>query len=182
MGDETTTVERDTVSVEAHQRIKGERDTFKASLDEATRALKGAAMVDAAYEHFKTKGVADPYGLAKTASRDAELADVSNDTMGERLDSWFEKQRSVWGIPVTADAPEPEPQPAPSAPPMGAARPAPSPANSGGQVRAEPMTTRHPEVQALLKSGNMAGLKELARQGLLIASPGNPLPPGIASR
>lgn len=177
--------QRESVSVEAHTRVKTERDQFKTQLEQVSSTLKGVALVDKAYEHFKGKGVSDPYGLAKAASRDSLLAGVEDDALTGRLDDWFTQQQAIWGATQANGGDDTEakaPPPATSATPPGAARPAPSPGNDGGQVKPEPLTMQSPEVREMLKKGDRAGLRELARQGRLIGSPGNPLPPAVAGQ
>lgn len=165
--------QRETVSVEAFNRVKTERDQAKAQLDQAATALKATALMDKAYSHLKGK-VPDPYGAARTISRDSLFVGVSDDELPGQLDVWLDEQRSVFGAQSAPPETEDSSPQAPMAPPPGAARPAPSPANPGGQPKLDPLHFGSPEVQSALKRGDTDTIHRLIKEGRYQPSPANP--------
>lgn len=173
---------QDVVSREAHDRVKQERDQLKAQAEQAAAAAKAALLVDKAYAALKGK-VPDPYAAAKAVSRDPQFSTVDDDELPQRLDQWVAEWKSLFGSDTsgntqTSDSGQKEVDvaepPTPVAPPPGAARSAPSPANTGGQPTPEPLTFSSPEVRKLREQGRIDEIRQMLRDGRLVPSPGNP--------
>lgn len=174
----------ETVSREAHDRIKRERDELKAEKTQFESASQQFLLTDQAYEHFRSKGVTDPYAAAKAASRDSMFVGVDRETLPDKLDSWLDDFKAVFGAPAPSgdDGTEAGSTTPPTPPPPGAARPAPSPANSGGDPKPEPMTMKHPDVQRLIREGRRDEVKEMVKDGRVQLSANNPYTPGIQAQ
>lgn len=167
---------QDVVSREAHDRVKSERDALKAQAEQAAAAAKAALLVDKAYVALKGK-VPDPYAAAKAVSRDPQFTSVGDDELPQRLDEWVTEWKSLFGSDTSGEPKAPDEQkepPAPVAPPPGAARNAPSPANTGGQPTPEPLTFNSPEVKQLRAQGRKDEIVQMLKDGRLVPSPGNP--------
>lgn len=164
---------QDTVSRKAFDELKQAFDAYKAQTEPA---VKDAWLRERAYEHFREKGLTDPYGAARVAARDVTLRDVKPDDLSGRLDSWFSEYQSLIPTPPSAPAPseQSDESEAPTAPPPGAARPAPSPANPGGQVQPEPLSWRDPQVLAARQRGDRTQIQRWLKEGRLVPSPNNP--------
>lgn len=171
--------DREVVSREAHDRVKAERDQLKAEKEAAAAAARAAVLVDKAYSVLRDKGLPDPYAAAKAVSRDPLFASVGDDELPGRLDAWVTEWKALFGANPSANTPKtpedetPEP-PAPVAPPPGAARSAPSPANTGGQPTPEPLTFSSPEVRQLREQGRIDEIRAMLKDGRLVPSPNNP--------
>lgn len=168
---------QETVSREAHDRVKSERDQLKTQVEVAATAARAAVLVDKAYSALQGK-VPDPYAAAKAVSRDPQFAAVGDDELPGRLDAWVTEWKSLFGADMSdksGGTPEvPVEPPAPVAPPPGAARSAPSPANTGGQPVPEPLTFDSPEIKQLRSQGRVDEIRQLLKDGRLVPSPSNP--------
>ncbi len=170
---DTTEKTPDTVSVAAHDRVKGERDQAKQQLADATTALADVALRDRAYDHFKAnENVPDAYAAARAVTKDVTMRGIADEELPGRLDAWLEEQAAIFGSSVPQETPPEVPES--SAAPPGAARPAPSPASGGPQPKPEPLTWSSPEVIRLREQGNRDELIRLVKEGRLLVSPGNP--------
>jgi hypothetical protein len=165
----------ETVSREAFDRVKHDNEQLKAQLDQLRPVAEQTLLTDTAYEHFKTKGVADPYGIAKAAARDSMFSGVEKDDLPGKLDSWLESVQSAFGGPPKVSDDDGDSAPAATPPPPGAARPAPSPAGSGGDPKPEPLRMTSPEVLEMKRRGDQEGLRRLVAEGRLQLSPNNPM-------
>ena len=158
-----------TVSVEAHERIKSERDTLKSQVSDLSKVAQDAGRVNRAYEHFKGKEgfSGDAYGFALTAMRDINVRDASDDTFGTSLDTWLTSQQSMFAAPNPPPSDDDTPaEPAePAAPPVGG----PNPNAEGGMPAArEKWTNQSPEWQAMKERGNLEEMKEAIRTGKVV--------------
>ena len=118
------TDENTSISPEAFERVKSERDALKAKVSDYERQVKDAgaalqdfAVIDKAYDHFAAKSVPNAYGLAKEAILNPKVKTADPETLGEALDGWYDRARSIFGATTEPAKPaEPEPAPAPKAP------------------------------------------------------------------
>lgn len=166
------------ITPEMALRWKQERDEARNQLQQLQPTVKDFHLIDRAYEHFKSvEDVKDPYAAARAAVRDVTLKDVDDDQLGDKLTSWLEEQKSLFNpTPSNSQATEgtqPQPEKAATTPP-GAARPAPSPANGGGQPPPEPLTWNSPEVQEAVKRGDQGQIQQWIKEGRYQPSAGNP--------
>ena len=149
-----------TVSVEAHERVRSERDTLKSQVADLSKVAQDAGRVNRAYEHFKGKEgfSGDAYGFALAAMRDINVRDAADDSFAPSLDSWLTGQQSMFSAPAAASSSEEEPStPAePAAPAVSGPQPN---AEGGEPTRREKWTNESPEWQKLKESGDFAAMK-----------------------
>jgi len=124
--------DENTISEEAFNRVKQERDQFKSKIadyerkvQDANMALRDVATIEKAYEHFAAKDVKNAYGVAREAILNPKVKTAEPEALIEALDGWYEHSTSIFGAqPVSAPEPEPTPtrpvapmsQPNPTAP------------------------------------------------------------------
>ena len=171
--------ERTTVSVEAHERVKQERDEAKARADVLEGVATDVAKLNQAYDYFKAKeGVTDPYGLAQAAIQNITVRDADGEDLPGRLDGWYDERAKMFGGPPAVNDPagnEPETDDAPAvtAPRPNVAGPNPAapgePVTVGGRLK-----PGDEEYQEVLKREGLAGLRKLEQQGRIERHPDNP--------
>jgi hypothetical protein len=156
-----------TISVEAHERVRTERDTLKQQVSDLSKVAQDAGRVNRAYEHFKGKEgfSGDAYGFALAAMRDINVRDAADDSFSPSLDSWLTGQQSMFNTPapsspddVTVSAEEAEPAtPAVSGPQPNA--------DGGAVTKREKWTNQSPEWQALKEAGDFTAMKRAIQEG-----------------
>ena len=166
--DETPT----TISVEAHERVKSERDTLKSQVTELSQVARDAGRVNRAYEHFRTQEgfQGDPYGVASTAMRDINVRDADDDKFPEALNAWLANQTSMFGAPAAAPPTEggdEESAPAEPATPNVAGPSPNAPGTATGQTR-EVLNGQSPEVIKMKERGDFAGIKKGIQEGWIV--------------
>ena len=118
------------ISAEAHERVKRERDEFKARLDETQGFLDDVRLRDRMYEHFRQDPqLHDPYGLASAAVRDVTLKGSGPEELPQKLTDWLAEQRRLIAAPAAPSEEKP-----PASPFQG-----PNPGAAGFQAKVEPM-------------------------------------------
>ena len=172
--------ERETVSVEAHQRVLQERDDLKSRVEELARVATDVAKLNSAYDHFRAKEAADPYGLAQAAIQNVNVRDASaDDDLAARLDGWYDERVRMFGVspsapPVASEASDQAPAAAPAATPRpSAAGPNPAapgePVTAGGRLR-----PGDAEYKEILQREGLDGIRRLEREGRVERHPDNP--------
>ncbi|MFH2073328.1 MAG: hypothetical protein ABIJ75_10810 [Actinomycetota bacterium] len=113
--------EENTVSKEAFDRVKSERDGLERKFadaerknQEAAEALRDVGTIEKAYEHFAAQQVPNAYGVAREAILSPKVRSAEPDTLPEALDGWYNHSKAIFGAP--APAPDPEPPARPVAP------------------------------------------------------------------
>ena len=171
--------ERETVSVEAHERIKSERDEWKAKANELSQVSVDLGRLNSAYNHFKAQETPDPYGLAQAAIQNINVRDAEPDEFPGKLDAWFSERVKMFGTPKPENVAVPEsPESDDDAPAVQPPRPnmaGPNPAAPG-----EPVTTGgrltpgDAEYKEILQSEGLQGIRRLEREGRVERHPDNP--------
>lgn len=167
--DETPT----TISVEAHERVKGERDTLKSQVTELSQVARDAGRVNRAYEHFRAQEgfQGDPYGVASSAMRDINVRAAEDDKFTGALDAWLTNQTSMFGAPSGAPPPAVEGEegeaPAESATPNVAGPSPNAPGQAAGQTR-EVLNGQSPEVVKMKERGDFEGIKKGIKEGWIV--------------
>lgn len=170
--------ERETVSVEAHERIKSERDEWKAKATSLEQMAVDTAKLTSAYDHFKAKDVSDPYGLAQAAIQNINVRDANGDDFPVRLDGWFDERAKMFGGPAPTETPPESTESDDDAPAVQPPRPnmaGPNPAAPG-----EPVTTGgrltpgDAEYKEVMKDEGLKGIRRLEREGRVERHPDNP--------
>jgi len=125
-----------TVSPEAFERVRRERDELKSKMAEAETALRDFNLIDNAHAHFRSKGLPNAYDLARAAVEVNTLKGVKTDELPHRLDDWLERQRNLWAAPAHEPVNEPEQATVKASPYQG-----PNPGNPGFVSKMEPIVT-----------------------------------------
>jgi len=136
-----------TVSPEAFERVRRERDELKSKMAEAETALRDFNLIDNAHAHFRSKGLPNAYDLARAAVEVNTLKGVKTDELPHRLDDWLERQRNLWAAPAHEPVNEPESAPAVKASPYQG----PNPGTPGFATKVEPMIVGGEQWQAWKK-------------------------------
>lgn len=93
----------ETVSVEAHERVKAERDEAKARTAELEATVADLGRKELATDYFRSKGIADPTHWAGVAL--PHIREVAPDDLGAKLETLFPN------LPAAAPPVESETQP-----------------------------------------------------------------------
>lgn len=164
--------ERETVSIEAHQRVTAERDELKAKVEELSRVATDVAKLNTAYDFFRGKDVPDPYGLAQAAIQNVNVRDADGDDIPVRLDGWYNERVAMFGAPAKTpasddtDSDEPLPRPAVAGPNPAAAG---EPVTAGGRLK-----PGDAEYKEILHAEGLAGIRRLEQEGRVERHPDNP--------
>ncbi len=153
-----------TVSTEAHDRVKGERDAAQTRIAELETAVLTQGRKEIARSHFVDKKVTDPDWAATIAVPNLPVDIDSKDDIKKFLDEQFANLYPVEGEPAPA---EPETVAAPDAvEPPGFARP--SPAGDGAPPEQKTYTYDDPEIKALVEAGEKTKLEGMHKEGTLV--------------
>lgn len=158
MADEQTQQEFN--AAEARKKISA----LEAERDKLSATVKDLGARDIAVEYFRQAGVADPFAAADIALphiRNAEGPDAMRETLGAKFQGIF---------PTTPTEPPASTEPvaateSTATPPV----PVPSPATPGGTIPVQPQVheINAPEVQAMIRQGNDAAVRQMYEQGQL---------------
>jgi hypothetical protein len=167
--------ERETVSIEAHQRVTQERDDLKSKVAELSSVATDVAKLNSAYSHFKGKEAGDPYGLAQAAIQNVTVLDAEGEDFPVRLDGWYEERAAMFGGPAVAPPSSdevPEETPTVQAPRPSAAGPNPAapgePVTAGGRL-----DPSDPEYKEVLEREGLDGIRRLMNEGRYELHPDN---------
>ncbi len=169
--------ERETVSVEAHTRVTQERDDLKTRNAELERIAVDVNKLNSAYDHFRGKEAADPYGLAQAAIQNVTVRDAANEDLPVRLDGWYDERAAMFGTAPTAVVASSDEVPVetPAVPTPRPSAAGPNPAAPGEPVtvggRLKPGDAEYKEV---LSSEGLSGLRRLEGEGRIERHPDNP--------
>lgn len=174
----TDTVESGTISAEAFERVKQERDQLKAQVAELGATVKDYGYVERARRYFSEQQVQDADHWADVAL--PHIRNVELDQVGEVLTSKFGNLPKMNPAPTPAVTDD-DAAPAPTEP----VRPAvagPNPAAPG-----EPASTQRklrssdPEVREVMAREGYAGLRRLINEGRVEFHPQNNVAGGLRS-
>lgn len=159
--------ERETVSIEAHQRVTQERDDLKKRFVELERVATDVAKLNSAYDHFKGKNVGDPYGLAQAAIQNVTVRDAAGEDFPARLDGWYAERVAMFGSPAPTVAASSADSPVETAVPV----PRPSAAGPNPAAPGEPVTVggrlvpNDAEYKEIMQREGLDGMRRLMREG-----------------
>lgn len=138
-----------TVSREAHDRIKAERDALKTQVEELSTVVRDVGIRDKARAYFVDKGVTNADWAADLAL--PHLRDVEIDKIGETLEGDRFKPLIVQATPPVEPTGEPPAEPAPSG------FSGPSPGTPGGTPPTpQKLSFGSPEVQSAIVANDTA--------------------------
>lgn len=161
--------ERETVSIEAHNRVKTENDELKTQLANATKALEDVAVEKRAVAWFKAKGVADADDKALLVL--PHIRDVEP----EKLDDFLSQDRFKSLVSTPAPPPDPgkegegEPpgQPEGSNPPPPEGFGGPNPAGNEAPPKQGLISRKSPEYIAAVQRNDRDQIKQWYDEGRL---------------
>lgn len=158
------TTERETVSIEAHQRVVAERDALKAQVDDLSGTVKDFKYIETAEPWFKARGVEDTRGWAELALPHIRMGDLED--IAGVLEQRFGTKLPAGVAPAAVETPEAQEEP-PA--PIESPRPSvagPNPSAPGEPVSAQPQVQfGSAEWQRIVKTEGMAGIKRLEAEG-----------------
>lgn len=159
--------ERETVSIEAHERVKTENETLKSQLAKATDALADVATEKRAIAWFKGKGVADADEKA------ALILPHIRDVEPEKLDEFLSQDRFRSLVTVASTPPEPPKEGEPEAPEGEPGPPppegfgGPNPAGNEAPPKQGAISRKSPEYIAAVQRNDREQIKQWYDEGRL---------------
>jgi hypothetical protein len=152
----------ESVSREAHERVKRERDAATARLADLEGVVKDMGLREKAIDYFRSQSADDPVRWATVAL--PHLRETALDDIPSRLADLFPAVPKA-GTQVAEDAP--------LSPPSGFNTRQPNPAASGQAPKTEALKVGSAEVRKILNEQGMAGVRKLDADGGIVWSEDN---------
>jgi hypothetical protein len=153
----------ESVSREAHDRVKRERDAATAKLADLEGVVKDMGLREKAIDYFRGQSADDPVRWATVAL--PHLREVALEDIPSKLADLFPAVPKAGG-PAVADEQLPSP-------PSGFNTRQPNPAASGQQPKGEALKVGSAEVRKMLSEGGLDEVRRLDKDGLIVWSENN---------